>query len=89
MLDLLPMPDMHCSCKVNGGSQVGPSLLSVQTGVLKRLSRILGLARRRGRVNAILDKCLMLSELGVTGPYNESYVYPRQYMQGLMPYDPI
>ncbi len=68
MLDLLPMPDMHCSCKVSGGSQVGPSL-SVETGTLKRLSRELGLAPRRGRVNAILDKCLLLSELGVTGPY--------------------
>ena len=68
VLYLLPMPDMHCSYKVSGGSQVGPSL-SVETGMLKRLSRILGLARRRGRVNAILDKCLVLSELGVTGSY--------------------
>lgn len=66
--------DMHYSFKVSGGSQVGPSL-SVQTDTLKRLSRMLGLARRGGRVNAILDKCLMLSEIGVSGPDNESSEY--------------
>lgn len=60
---------MHYSCKVSGGSQVGPSL-SVQIYALKRLSRLLGLARRGGRVNAILDRCLvlLLSEIGVPVP---------------------
>ncbi len=78
--------DMHYSCEVNGGSQVGPSL-SVQIHALKRLSRILGLARRAGSVNAILDKCLTLSKLGVTGLCKESKEYPRQSMQGLLPRD--
>ena len=45
---------MHYSCKVSGGSQVGPSL-SVQIYTSKRLSRALGLARRGGIVNAIPD----------------------------------
>ena len=77
---------MHYSFEVSGGSQVGPSS-SVQIDTLKRLSRMLGLARCGGRVNAILDKCLMLSEIGVSGPDNESRVYPRQSMQGLVPWD--
>lgn len=51
---------MHYSCTVNGGSHVGLSL-SVQRYTLKRLSRLLGLARRRGKVNAILDKCANVS----------------------------
>lgn len=63
---------MHYSSKVSGGSQIGPSL-SVQMCMLGRLNRILGLARRGGRVNAILDKYLMLSEIAVMGPDNESY----------------
>ena len=73
---------MHYSCKVSGGSQVGPSL-DVQIYTVKRLSRTLGLARRGDSVNAILDKCLILSEIGVTGPDDELKAYPRQPMQGL------
>ena len=62
--------DMHYSCKMSGGSQVGPSL-SVQIYTSKRLSRIFGLAQRGDGVNAILDKGLMLSELGVTDLNNQ------------------
>lgn len=75
---------MHYSCTVNGGSHVGLSL-SVQRYTLKRLSRLLGLARRRGKVNAILDKCLMLSEIGVIGSDYTSRAYPRQCIQGSVP----
>lgn len=67
---------MHYSSKVSGGSQVDPSL-SVHIYTLERLHRMLGLARRGGRVNAILDKYLLLSEIGVIGLDNESYAYPR------------
>ena len=78
---------MHYSCKVSGGSRVGPSL-SIQIYTTKRLSRTLGLARRgdseMGSVNAILDKCMILSETGVIGPDNESNTYPHQSMQGLV-----
>ena len=74
---------MHYSCKVNGGSQVGPSL-SVQIYTSMRLRRTLGLARRGDGVNAILDKCMILSEIGVTGPVRETkaYFYPRPSIQG-------
>lgn len=62
----------------------GPSL-SVQIYTLKRLSRILGLAWRGGGVNAILDKFLVLSEIGVIGSDDESNADPRRYVQGLVP----
>lgn len=70
---------MHYSCEASGGSQVGPSL-SVQIYTLKRLSMMLGLARRGGSINAILDKCLiqLLSEIGVPVPVPGSTSTPRQ-----------
>lgn len=57
---------MHYSCTVSGGSQVGPSS-SGHRFTSERLSRLLGLAWRGGKVNAILDKCVLLSELAVIG----------------------
>ena len=59
--------DMHYSCKVSGGSQVGPSLSSKYT-LQNRLSKTLGLAPGGDSVNAILDHCMILSETAVTGP---------------------